>query len=157
MLPSRGPTVVRVHSSNNGGGGGIKCCCFKCCTCINLQILRTEPGMLKIVEIVKFDKNCEVGCICLLINCISLQIIGSFCQSLALNYGLHYASTMGAAYQSFLTTSCWCFMTTLLLLCNYVLSEKSVILVRQSFFVCSCIHLKCSVCSNLFLISGDPL
>lgn len=64
-----------------------------------------------------------------------LQVLGSFCQSLAFNYGLHYAATIGPAYQSFLTTACWCLMTTILLLFSYVFSEKSSILVRQSLFV----------------------
>lgn len=53
MMAGRGrPAVIRVHSNNNNSGGGIGCCCFKCCTCLNLQFLRTEAGMLKIAEAV---------------------------------------------------------------------------------------------------------
>lgn len=55
MMANRGrPAVIRVHTNNNNSGGGISCCCFKCCTCLNLQFLRTEPGMLKIAEAVSF-------------------------------------------------------------------------------------------------------
>lgn len=55
MMANRGrPAVIRVHTNNNNSDGGISCCCFKCCTCLNLQFLRTEPGMLKIAEAVSF-------------------------------------------------------------------------------------------------------
>lgn len=64
-----------------------------------------------------------------------LQVLGFFCQSLALNYGMAYAGNMGTSYYSFLTTSSWCLMTTSLLLFCYVFSEKSFSLVRQSLFV----------------------
>ncbi|EFA09938.1 protein singles bar [Tribolium castaneum] len=110
MIPSRGPTVITVRPSAKSRG--INCCCCNCCTCLNLQFLRSEPGVLKILEL----------------------FLGSFCQSLALNYGLDFSGTMGPSYQSFLTAVAWCIMTTTLLLFCYVISEKTCSLVRQSLF-----------------------
>lgn len=86
------------------------------------------------------------------------QVLGSFCQSLAFNYGLRYASAMGTAYQSFLATSCWCLMTTVLLLFSYVFSEKSSVLVRQSLFVSYNLYYKRKVYINDISVSvGDDL
>ncbi|XP_063922020.1 protein singles bar [Zophobas morio] len=110
MIPSRGPTIITVRPVNKSGG--INCCCCKCCTCLNLQFLKNEPGLLKIVQV----------------------LLGSFCQSLALNYGMGYSNDMGASFQSFLTAVAWCIMTTSLLLFCYVISEKTCSLVRQSLF-----------------------
>ncbi|XP_019866617.2 protein singles bar [Aethina tumida] len=107
----RGPTVITVRGGG-GSGGGIDCCCCRCCTCVNLDFLRTEHGVLKLTEV----------------------ILGFFCQSLALNYGIKYASTIGPSFQSFITTASWCFMTSFLLLFCYFFSEKSVSLIRQSLF-----------------------
>lgn len=46
-----GPVVVPIHRTSQGGG--INCCCFcRCCTCINLNIVRTEPGFIKLAEVV---------------------------------------------------------------------------------------------------------
>ncbi|KAF2884515.1 hypothetical protein ILUMI_21660 [Ignelater luminosus] len=65
---------------------------------------------------------------------ISSQILGLFCQSLAINFGLGYAGVLGSSYHGFLTTASWSLMTTLMLLFCYVFSEKSFSLVRQSLF-----------------------
>ncbi|XP_018562286.1 protein singles bar [Anoplophora glabripennis] len=106
---TRGPTMVTVHSS---GGGGVHCCCCRCCTCLQLHILRTEPGILKLAEI---------G-------------LGFFCQSLALNFGVQYAGTLGASLLSFITTASWCLMTSFLLMLCYVFSQKSFNLLKSSLF-----------------------
>ncbi|GLV32367.1 singles bar [Carabus blaptoides fortunei] len=112
-MSSRGPIIVRMHSpSATHGSSGVQCCCCRCCTCINLRFLKTEPGLYKLAE----------------------AILGTFCQSLALEYGMAYAGSMGMSYYGFLSTSYWCAMTTILLLFCYVVSEKSFSLVRQSLF-----------------------
>lgn len=49
MLAQRGPTIVRVQSSGSKGFG---CCFCRCCTCINLPFLKTEPGIMKLAEAV---------------------------------------------------------------------------------------------------------
>ncbi|XP_017768304.1 PREDICTED: uncharacterized protein LOC108556631 [Nicrophorus vespilloides] len=95
-----------------GNNPGIECCCFSCCTCINIGFLKTENGLLKIAEI----------------------ILGSFCQFMAVNFGLSYVATMGVAYQGFVTTAVWCVMTTFLLSVCYLVSYKSASLIRQSLF-----------------------
>nr|CAH7757063.1 unnamed protein product [Callosobruchus chinensis] len=105
----RGPTVVTVQGA---GTKGISCCCCTCCSCLNLQILKTEPGLVKLAEL----------------------LLGFFCQSLALNFGAQYSSTIGASFQSFITTASWCLMTTFLLLLCYVFSQKSYGLLKSSLF-----------------------
>ncbi|CAH1375764.1 unnamed protein product [Tenebrio molitor] len=110
MVPSWGPTVITVRPVSKSSG--IKCCCCKCCTCLNLQFLKSEPGLLKIAEL----------------------FLGSFCQTLAFNYGLGYSGTMGPSFQSFLTAVACCIMTTSLLLFCYIISEKSFSLIKQSLF-----------------------
>ncbi|KAG5900501.1 hypothetical protein JTB14_010911 [Gonioctena quinquepunctata] len=105
---SRGPTIVTINSGQNG----VSCCCCRCCTCLQLHFLKTEPGIVKLAEIV----------------------MGFFCQSLALNFGLQYAGTIGSSFQSFLTTASWCLMTSFLLLVCYVFSQKSYSLLRSSLF-----------------------
>ncbi|KAJ8918603.1 hypothetical protein NQ315_013108 [Exocentrus adspersus] len=110
MIPrTRGPTIVTVR---NSGGGGVGCCCCRCCTCVQLQLLRTEPGVLKLAEIV----------------------LGFFCQSLALNFGSQYAEVLGVSLQSFTSTASWCLVTSFLLLICYVFSEKSLNLLKSSLF-----------------------
>ncbi|KAJ8982135.1 hypothetical protein NQ317_002862 [Molorchus minor] len=60
--------------------------------------------------------------------------LGFFCQSLALNFGIHYASTIGPSFQSFITTASWCLMTSFLLLICYVFSKNSFNLLKSSLF-----------------------
>ncbi|KAJ8959814.1 hypothetical protein NQ318_011546, partial [Aromia moschata] len=63
-----------------------------------------------------------------------LQALGFFCQSLALNFGIQYAGTIGPSFQSFVTTASWCLMTSFLLLFCYVFSQKSFNLLKSSLF-----------------------
>ncbi|KAK9718516.1 Membrane-associating domain [Popillia japonica] len=108
MIQSRGPAVINFANS----GGGLDCCCFKCCSCLNLYYLRTQAGILKIIE----------------------MVLGSFCQSLAINFGYQYSGSIGPAYYSFLTTASWSLMTIIVLLFCYIFSGKSQYLIRQSLF-----------------------
>ncbi|KAF5273837.1 hypothetical protein FQA39_LY00952 [Lamprigera yunnana] len=62
------------------------------------------------------------------------KLLGLFCQTLAVNYGIGHADAIGKSYHSFLTTTCWSLMTTALLLFCYVFSQKSIGLIRQSLF-----------------------
>ncbi|CAH0554900.1 unnamed protein product [Brassicogethes aeneus] len=103
------PTIVTINPS---GGGGIGCCCCRCCTCININFIRSPHGIIKSAEVV----------------------LGFFCQSLALNYGIKYSGQIGPSFQSFITTASWCLMTSFLLLLCYVFNEKSIGLIRQSLF-----------------------
>ncbi|XP_072393044.1 protein singles bar [Diabrotica undecimpunctata] len=107
---ARGPTIVAVH--NAASQGGINCCFCRCCTCLQLQVLKSPEGIIKLAQI----------------------LLGFFCQSLALNFGAGYASTIGSSYQSFLSTASWCLLTSFLLLFSYVCSQKSLNLLRSSLF-----------------------
>lgn len=64
-----------------------------------------------------------------------MQILAAVCQSLVLNYGLSHSQTLGASYNSFLTTVSSCLLTASVLLACYLLSEKSIALLRTSLFV----------------------
>ncbi|XP_060529213.1 protein singles bar [Cylas formicarius] len=112
MIGSRGPTIVTVPVHGTSKRSGIKCCCCQCCTCINLQFLKTGPGIVKALE---------VG-------------LGFLCQSLSVRYGYEYSGTIGLSLQSFLAVASWCFMTTLLLLMCYVFSSRSIHLIKSSLF-----------------------
>ncbi|KAK4875621.1 hypothetical protein RN001_012043 [Aquatica leii] len=131
MIGRGGPTIVAVHSPISRGQKGIKCCCCMCCTCFNWNFLKTPHGILKIAE----------------------AILGFCCQTLAVNYGLGYAGIIGKSYHSFLTTTCWGLMTTVMLLFCYIFSEKSIGLIRQSLFETTFNALACfsylSSCSYL--------
>lgn len=108
-------TVIRMPSNNRQQNvGGINICCCRICTCINLEFLTTKHGLLKI---------CEV-------------ILGSFCETLLIRFGLPYANDIGQAFISFLTTVASCLTTTTILLICYLVSSKSFHLIRQSLFVC---------------------
>ncbi|XP_024945501.1 protein singles bar [Cephus cinctus] len=107
---STGP-VIRM-SSGSHGAGGIECCFCRCCTCIHIEFLKTSPGIIKISE----------------------TIISGLIQSLLINYGLRYSSTIGSAFEGSLTTASACFLTSSVLLACYVISEKSYRLVRSSLF-----------------------
>ncbi|EEB09819.1 conserved hypothetical protein [Pediculus humanus corporis] len=88
------------------------CCLFKCCSCVNFNILKTKEGIIKLFEI----------------------ILGLICQNLLIHYSLTYSMTLGSSYYSFLTTiSAGILTSTVLLLC-YLLSNKSYQLLRQSLF-----------------------
>ena len=119
------PVTRVVQNGGIGGGGGmmrnnlnnnnkgINICCCRICTCINLNFLTTKNGVLKLCE----------------------MILGSFCQTLLIRYGLPAASDMGEAFHTFLTTVSSCLMTTTLLLICYIISSNTFHLIRQSLFV----------------------
>ncbi|PSN42073.1 hypothetical protein C0J52_16392 [Blattella germanica] len=105
------PHIVTV-GVDTPRGGGVHCCCCTCCTCIHLQFLKTTEGRLKLAEV----------------------ILAAICQSLVLNYGMAYSQNMGPAYDSFLTTVSSCLLTSGLLLACYILSDRSMGLLRSSLF-----------------------
>lgn len=119
-------TVIRMPATSNyrGGGnargqgnfgsGGIEICCgCRVCSCIHLEFLTSQAGLLKLFEVV----------------------LGSFCQTLLVQFGMSSASDIGQAFHGFLTTASACVMTSTILLVCYILSEKTYHLVRQSLFV----------------------
>jgi hypothetical protein len=75
-----------------------------------------------------------------------VQIVGAVCQSLVLNYGLPHSQTLGASYDSFLTTVSSCLLTAAVLLACYLLSERSMGLLRTSLFVSSSATESLAVC-----------
>lgn len=107
------PRIVTVGQRGlESGRGGLHCCCCTCCTCINLQFLRTVEGRLKL---------CEV-------------FLAAVCQSLVLSYGTLHSQTLGPSYDGFLTTVASCLLTASILLACYLLSAKSIGLLRSSLF-----------------------
>lgn len=64
-----------------------------------------------------------------------LQILGTLCQSILLNFGSPYALTLGMSYESFLTAVSSSLTTSTLLTVTYLLSRQSVGLIRSSIFV----------------------
>lgn len=105
----------RFGNNSSGGNSGINICCCRICTCINLEFLTTKSGLLKICEL----------------------ILATLCETLLVQFGLPYASDIGQAFISFLTTVSSCLATVTILLICYVLSAKSFQLIRQSLFVCT--------------------
>ncbi|XP_014469427.1 PREDICTED: uncharacterized protein LOC106741689 isoform X2 [Dinoponera quadriceps] len=104
--------VIRMSSSGTHGAGGVGCCCFRCCTCIHVQFFKSSPGIVKICE----------------------TVISGLIQSLLVNYGLRYSSTIGSAFEGSLTTASSCFLTSALLLACYAISEKTYRMIRSSLF-----------------------
>lgn len=48
------PVVIQPsHYAGGGGGGGLNCLFCTICPCIHLGFLRTVPGLLKIIELVR--------------------------------------------------------------------------------------------------------
>lgn len=113
--------VIRMpnHSNSNTGSGGINICCCRICTCVNLEFLTTQNGLLKLSEV----------------------ILGSLCQTLLIRFGLPYADDIGQAFISFLTTVASCLTTSTILLLCYLVSAKSFQLIRQSLFVNFVLHI----------------
>lgn len=99
-------------------GGGIKICCCRVFTCVNLNLLSTNHGLMKVSEV----------------------ILGSCCQTLLVRFGLDSAADIGQAFNTCLTTVSSCLMTSSLLLFCYLLSTRTFNLVRQSLFVSSLFH-----------------
>ncbi|XP_067212421.1 protein singles bar [Linepithema humile] len=104
--------VIGMSSSGTHSTGGVGCCCFRCCTCIHVEFFKTLPGIIKICE----------------------TVISGLIQSLLINYGLRYSSSIGSAFEGSLTTASACFLTSALLLACYTLSEKTYRLIRSSLF-----------------------
>ncbi|KAL0108104.1 hypothetical protein PUN28_015005 [Cardiocondyla obscurior] len=104
--------VIRMSSSGTHGAGGVGCCCFRCCTCIHVNFFKSLPGIMKV---------CETA-------------ISGLIQSLLINYGLRYSSSIGSAFEGSLTTASACFLTSAVLLACYTISEKSYRLIRSSLF-----------------------
>lgn len=110
------PTVIRMPGGagrNNLDNSGIKICCCRVFTCINMNILSSNHGLLKVSEV----------------------ILGSCCQTMLVRFGIPNAEDIGQAFNSCLTTVAACLLTSTLLLFCYVVSNKSFHLVRQSLFV----------------------
>ncbi|XP_033330174.1 MARVEL domain-containing protein sing isoform X3 [Megalopta genalis] len=105
--------IIRMSSGGTHAAGGVECCCCRCCTCIHVEFLKTMPGIIKLCE----------------------TIISGLIQSLLINYGLRYSTTIGSAFEGSLTTSSACFLTSAVLLACYVVSEKSYRQIRSSLFV----------------------
>lgn len=115
-MPNTMSNNYRVNSpiNNSFGSPGIEVCCgCRVCSCVNLEFLLSQVGLLKIFEI----------------------ILGSCCETLLIQFGLPSASDIGQAFHGFLTTASACVMIAMLLLVCYVLSSKTYHLVRQSLFV----------------------
>ncbi|XP_062542869.1 protein singles bar [Armigeres subalbatus] len=118
------PTVIRMPNGSSGaarGGGGhfneprnrgIRIGCCRVCTCVNLEFFMSKNGILKIFEI----------------------ILGSFCQTLLIQFGMDSAKDIGEAFHGFLTTVSACLTTTSILLLCYAISARTFHLVRQSIF-----------------------
>ncbi|XP_078052028.1 MARVEL domain-containing protein sing [Augochlora pura] len=107
-----GGPIIRMSSGGTHTAGGVECCCCRCCTCIHVEFLKTMPGIIKLCE----------------------TIISGLIQSLLINYGLRYSTTIGSAFEGSLTTSSACFLTSAVLLACYVLSEKSYRQIKSSLF-----------------------
>ncbi|XP_011066913.1 PREDICTED: uncharacterized protein LOC105153644 [Acromyrmex echinatior] len=95
--------IIRMSSSGTHGTGGVGCCCFRCCTCIHVEFFKSLPGIIKVCE----------------------TVISGLIQSLLINYGLGYSSSIGSAFEGSLTTASACFLISALLLACYAISEKS--------------------------------
>ncbi|KAL6435594.1 hypothetical protein ACFW04_005502 [Cataglyphis niger] len=103
---------LRMSSTGTHGAGGVSCCCFRCCTCIHIEFFKSLPGIVKIME----------------------TMISGLIQSLLINYGLKYSSSIGSAFEGSLTAASACFLTSALLLACYTISEKTYRLIRSSLF-----------------------
>lgn len=112
-MPSSTARSARRAQRDIEEGGGIKICCCRVFTCVNLNLLSTNHGLLKVSEV----------------------ILGSCCQTLLVRFGLDSAADIGQAFNTCLTTVSSCLMTSSLLLFCYLLSTRTFNLVRQSLFV----------------------
>lgn len=112
-MPSSTARSARRAQRDIEEGGGIKICCCRVFTCVNLNLLSTNHGLMKVSEV----------------------ILGSCCQTLLVRFGLDSAADIGQAFNTCLTTVSSCLMTSSLLLFCYLLSTRTFNLVRQSLFV----------------------
>lgn len=104
---------ARIARQNIDAEAGIKLCCCRVLTCVNVNFLSTNHGLMKISEV----------------------ILGTCCQSLLVRFGMDSAAEIGQAFNTCLTTVSSCLMVSSLLLLCYVLSTRTFNLVRQSLFV----------------------
>uniref|UniRef100_A0A182MVR5 MARVEL domain-containing protein n=1 Tax=Anopheles culicifacies TaxID=139723 RepID=A0A182MVR5_9DIPT len=117
-------TVIRMPTSGGGGGGrggghlneqrnrGVRIGCCRVCTCVNLDFFVSKNGILKCFELV----------------------LGWFCQTMLIQFGMDSAKDIGEAYWGFLTTCSAFLLTTTILLICYTISARTFHLVRQSIF-----------------------
>ncbi|ETN65263.1 singles bar [Anopheles darlingi] len=92
---------------------GIRIGCCRVCTCVNLHFLLSKNGILKCFEL----------------------ILGWFCQTMLIQFGLDTAKDIGEAFLGFLTCCSAFLITTSTLLLCYTISARTFHLVRQSIFV----------------------
>lgn len=64
-----------------------------------------------------------------------LQILGGICRFILSNFGFKYASILGFPYDTVMSVSSASFVTTSILFITYIISGKSLKLVRSSLFV----------------------
>lgn len=112
-MPTASQRSARLARQNIEQDGGIKICCCRMFTCVNLNFLSTNHGLMKVSEV----------------------ILGSCCQTLLVRFGLESAADIGQAFNTCLTTVSSCLMTSSLLLFCYIISTRTFNLVRQSLFV----------------------
>uniref|UniRef100_A0A182QNC0 MARVEL domain-containing protein n=1 Tax=Anopheles farauti TaxID=69004 RepID=A0A182QNC0_9DIPT len=100
------------HRNDQRTQRGFRIGCCRVCTCINLEFFVSKNGILKCFELV----------------------LGWFCQTMLVQFGMDSAKDIGEAFWGFLTTcSAFLITTTILLLC-YTISARTFHLVRQSIF-----------------------
>lgn len=122
-MPTATHRSARHARANIEQDGGIKICCCRMFTCVNLNFLSTNHGLMKVSEV----------------------ILGSCCQTLLVRFGMESAADIGQAFNTCFTTVSSCLMTSSLLLFCYVLSTRTFNLVRQSLFV-SIINNRPNIC-----------
>ncbi|XP_055302382.1 protein singles bar [Sitodiplosis mosellana] len=120
-MPTAAHRSARMARANIEQDGGIKICCCRMFTCVNLNFLSTNHGLMKVSEV----------------------ILSSCCQTLLVRFGMESAADIGQAFNTCLTTVSSCLMTSSLLLFCYILSTRTFNLVRQSLFeifynLCAC-------------------
>lgn len=130
-MPTASHRSARHARANIEQDGGIKICCCRMFTCVNLNFLSTNHGLMKVSEV----------------------ILGSCCQTLLVRFGMESAADIGQAFNTCFTTVSSCLMTSSLLLFCYILSTRTFNLVRQSLFV-SIINNRLKICF-VFMVYFD--
>ncbi|XP_058124290.1 protein singles bar-like [Anopheles ziemanni] len=103
------PGISHLNEQQNRG---FRIGCCRVCTCINLQFFLSKNGILKCFELV----------------------LGWFCQTMLIQFGLDTAKDIGEAFLGFLTTCSTFLLTTTVLLLCYAISARTFHLIRQSIF-----------------------
>lgn len=124
-MPTQSARSARLARQRIEEDGGIKIGCCRLFTCINLSLLLSNHGLLKVSEV----------------------ILGTLCQTLLIQFGLKAANEIGSSFNMYLMTTTSCLFTSSLLLFCYVLSTRTFNLVRQSLFVSKIdsLILKCEI------------